>query len=632
MNILLFGDDGYYVKEIEGKDKIHIAKGKLLDDISSEGYTAEYKEYKFKIDHLIYSAEYEVAGILLDVEKPDGTLVQTQISKMSNAAIDNLEIAGMTADESDAISTASIIVYDKGSEILLEDGEYIDFGDDDKWRVTFNTMEKESTGWSSTMSIDEYENVKEGAYALKSIDIEYDHKLKLKGDEMIEFPLGNYMFKFKGFLTSDYRKSPSSGQDEGDIKLEKFDNYKLRISFTDRNGNRQDNLGLYDGPFVKKDMFVMDGHVYELSSIMDSGSGSKKKKMVTFKDLIEGDKITKFLKPLTGSDFDLTTVPFESKDEKEDTIDVNLEDSKAETDTFSGKFSGNIYLLYTDDSELYLMNGDSDHDIEVDGDVIGTLSTFDVNDNPMEIIVINENGMDINNDSDMDDVIVVIRTEGKSSQYNYAYIDLSDRDAPEDEWDYGESVKLSVKGINAPTPLTKDDIAAKIVDNKDEILIMPESGDTIEVELGYDNDIESIVIKHPTEIVYAAYFIGTREDVESLEGIVITEEDEGNTTATGCCSLLINEFSIFDNSNSKAIFSIDMVVSEDTIDQSRNLIIIGGKSVNNLCALETDRIRNTTNKYVVEKGVNKLFVAGLEAEDTIKAGNALIDWLEKNIK
>jgi S-layer protein (TIGR01564 family) len=120
---LLFGDE-YYVKDAD-KDEIDLAKGRTLDDISSEGYTSEYLGYKFKIDHLIYSNDYEVAGILLDVEKPDGTVVQTQISKRANGIVDDIEIAGVYAEESNAVATANLLVYDTGTNINLKDGEDI---------------------------------------------------------------------------------------------------------------------------------------------------------------------------------------------------------------------------------------------------------------------------------------------------------------------------------------------------------------------------------------------------------------------------------------------------------------------------------------------------------------------------
>ena len=51
---ILFGEE-YYTKDIQGTDKIYLAKGKILEDISSEGNTSEDMGYKLKIDHLKYS-------------------------------------------------------------------------------------------------------------------------------------------------------------------------------------------------------------------------------------------------------------------------------------------------------------------------------------------------------------------------------------------------------------------------------------------------------------------------------------------------------------------------------------------------------------------------------------------------
>jgi hypothetical protein len=53
-----------------------------------------------------------VTGIFLDVEKPDGTVVQTSISKNANGKVDDLEIMGVYAEEADAVATASILVKD----------------------------------------------------------------------------------------------------------------------------------------------------------------------------------------------------------------------------------------------------------------------------------------------------------------------------------------------------------------------------------------------------------------------------------------------------------------------------------------------------------------------------------------
>jgi len=60
--ILLFGEE-YHVIDTS-VDDIEIAKGQMID-ITSESFDKDYMGYRFKIEHLIYSAEYTVAGILI---------------------------------------------------------------------------------------------------------------------------------------------------------------------------------------------------------------------------------------------------------------------------------------------------------------------------------------------------------------------------------------------------------------------------------------------------------------------------------------------------------------------------------------------------------------------------------------
>ena len=76
----------------------------LLRDLSSEDYSSEFKGYKFKIDHLVYSDEYHIEGILLDVEKPDGAVIQVQITENSDGLVDNLNLrVGCSSDGKDVV-------------------------------------------------------------------------------------------------------------------------------------------------------------------------------------------------------------------------------------------------------------------------------------------------------------------------------------------------------------------------------------------------------------------------------------------------------------------------------------------------------------------------------------------------
>lgn len=64
----------------------------LVTGLSSEGFLAKYKDFAFKIDRFIYSADYEITGVVLDVKKPDGTFVQVQATKMTDGAMGNMVI------------------------------------------------------------------------------------------------------------------------------------------------------------------------------------------------------------------------------------------------------------------------------------------------------------------------------------------------------------------------------------------------------------------------------------------------------------------------------------------------------------------------------------------------------------
>ncbi|HDH40900.1 MAG TPA: S-layer protein, partial [Candidatus Altiarchaeales archaeon] len=299
---IIFMGNEYYVKDIDG-DKIYLAEGKVLDDITSEGYTSEFKGYKFKIDHLIYSGEYEVAGILLDVEKPDGTVVQVQISKMANGVVDDLEIAGVYAETAGAVETASIIVYDTSTQIVLEDGEDLELGgvEYDGWRVNWKKYAHPCnyTGADWDCDISEYENVNYDV--LKQIDVTLTEDKKgvnaLGVDESLNFP-SQFMLTFKGYMTGNYRDAPCSGEGEGNIVLERgSDVYQMLLSFTGEDGNRYDDVRLDEGPFSKGDTFILDGNVWEYSKYKKNSGAEDKDDTVdiTRKPLISGSKVKRTL-------------------------------------------------------------------------------------------------------------------------------------------------------------------------------------------------------------------------------------------------------------------------------------------------------------------------------------------------
>ncbi|MFH1789033.1 MAG: S-layer protein [Candidatus Altiarchaeota archaeon] len=632
---LLFGEE-YYVKDIKGTDKIYLAKGAVLDDISSEGYTAEYMGYKFKIDHLIYSAEYQVAGILLDVEKPDGTVVQTQISKMANGIVDDIEISGVYAEEADQVASASLIVYDTTTNVVLESGKDIELGGEVKkyWRVDFA-----SRAVATSNDVTEYD----GGIGtlLENITVQYRHSIELEEGESLNFP-STYKLTFDGFRSNDFRTVPVSGEGEGNIKIEKDGLYQLLISFTDDGGNRWDNIRMDQGPFSKGDRFILGGKVYEYDDAEEkTTTGGNDYIKLTFKDLVDGGKENFNVQPVTSPNiFYLNTSAFEEKDENDDSIKIETDTNANDTDIFIGRESvssitngmpvlydsGDIYFVVSNNASLL-----NNTPIGVNATQVGTITKFQANDvASLQISAINEVGTDINDGTfsraDTDDTLIVVKNNRDGE---YAVIDMYDRNYDDaTNTYYGETV-------NVDTTIDNDPVK-RISRDTDTLVIFPMGGQRINIDWGADYSIDAVEILHPQEAVAATTFIGTSQESTVLES-VITEADVGTTKTAGCCTFTVEEFGVAGAAAASVtettVNSVpaNLVVPEISADTSKNLIIVGGPAVNGMSTVTAEQIAAASQKYIVKKDGRKVIVAGWTAADTVDAGNALIDWLKANV-
>jgi len=533
--MILFGEE-YYVREVDGTSKIYLSQGKVLDGISSEGYTAEYNGYKFKIDHLIYSAEYKVAGILLDVEKPDGTVVQTQISKMANGQIDDMEISGVYAEEADALASASVIVYDTSSDVLLEDGEDIELGGTvwDDWEVEFttaDTCEDDPTGDCDISEYDEMDDDMEDAL-LDQVTVTYRHKLDgveaLEVGESLEFPGGRFKLTFKGFLTNDFRESSCVGEGEGNIVVERGDEeYQIAVSFTGDDNNRYDNVRLDEGPFKKGDTFVIDGTVYSYDKYKEientDGDDADDQVKVTLDPVIRGNRqkitldrlcdpeddqgtaagcnfITTFCdcediaEEITVRTIALTDAMDDDDEddmENDDEIDIGTEDLFYNDDAIH-----DLLMLY-DGSRLITFADDfTDLDITVNEDMVGILTGFDVDEHKLSLWIEEEGdkytdinstatlaGADINADGDDDDTLVILQDDNGEK----VVIDLCDRDYDEDDtWDYDNAVGMyeqvydcALATVSAVATDVTCGLAGRVLDDAAEVIVLDEDVDTM---------------------------------------------------------------------------------------------------------------------------------------------------------
>jgi len=134
--------------------------------------------------------------------------------------------------------------------------------------------------------------------------------------------------------------------------------------------------------------------------------------------------------------------------------------------------------------------------------------------------------------------------------------------------------------------------------------------------------------------VYATMFLGTDEASTTVDA-EITKDDEGKTKTVGCCEYLVKEFGVTTSGTPGMSVSVNpivgnLVVSEIAADTTKNLVVVGGPSVNSLSTVTADEIAAATGKYIVKKDGSKVIVAGWESAETIDAGNALIAWIQAN--
>jgi hypothetical protein len=647
--MILFGEE-YYVKDIKGNDKIYLAKGAILDDISSEGYTAEYMGYKFKIDHLIYSAEYQVAGILLDVEKPDGTVVQTQVSKMANGIVDDIEISGVYAEEADQVATASILVYDTTTNVLLEDGKDMELGGEVKkyWRVDFATRAGAPFA-AGANDVTEYDGMT--GTVLENMTIQYRHSIELEEGESLNFP-STYKLTFDGFRSTDFRTIPVSGEGEGNVKIEKDGNYMLLFSFTDDGGNRWDDIRMDQGPFSKGDRFVLGGKVFEYDDSEERPDSVTMR--VTFKDLVDGGKESfDLIAVTTPTTFYLNTTAFEEAAENDDRLKIEPDAVDVDSDVFIGTetLSGSSVPVLYDAGDIYFVmsagatinatarnaSALADSTVGVWATQVGVIQKFELNGNDLSVQVVNEDGStDMNDynrlaDTDYDDTLILVTNKDGEK----VVIDMYDRnynDSIDVYYDQSLAADLDSMPWNASTGAP----TIRLRRDTDTLLILPESGTRVNIDWGADYRIDGVEILHPQESVAATTFIGTSEESTVLESM-ITEADVGSTKTAGCCTFTVEEFGV--SGGAKATVTetsvkdvpSNLVVPEISADTSKNLVIVGGPAVNGMTTVTAEQIAAASQKYIVKKDGKKLIVAGWTAADTVDAGNALIDWLKANV-
>jgi len=655
---IIFLGDEYLVKDWDDDEEIvKLAKGaeRTLDNKAFGGdYTAADGTYQFKVHRAIFS-EDQVAGIIIDVKKPDGTEVQVVAQRSLNAVVGNVEIYASNVATAGEFVQADVKVYDLSTEIVLENDEWFD-DNKQQWRVSIEKVplgcvvdKLAGTGGPvaatcDSPDVDQGDDVATRFNDYQKASSDYEDEGMLKwihmtleashtegGDfdplgigDAIMFPLDAFQFSYEGFKTSKFVDPRCSGDDDK-IEIKKDGDHQVLISFTDDNSDRYDDVHLDNGPIEEGELFMVDGEVWEFIE-GDSGADPS----VELKNRITGKK---WDVELTDDSTNLDIECNVFGDGNTQCVDNKPTNLYAEPIENNGESP--IGDIVYDGRYLYLTTHDGTGVLGLNAGVTGMLQHFDVDDNDLNIGILPEGGGtndDLNREDsairNTDDVLitvssgksdVIIRYDGDipmcdSTSCDLTYIDFYDKDRLDDDhWANSVLVVQSDGGV-------LDD-----EDNADTVWL-PNSGAEIVVDYGSDDEINGVTICHPRTKVYQTYFIGSGKN-ETTSTVSITEADigtlipeigytvqafgvsvGGGEARTGGSTSEVTNVTAVAECDTHTIMPIGNLVVSDASSPSGNLIIIGGDKANDMGLPGL-----AAGDSKVEVSGNKVYIAGYNA-------------------
>jgi len=204
----------------------------------------------------------------------------------------------------------------------------------------------------------------------------------------------------------------------------------------------------------------------------------------------------------------------------------------------------------------------------------------------------------------------------------------------------------------------------KIADGREDGTLISLSGATIEADgteveepqnSNTDTDIlTQVTVTIPEDELRPTIFFG-KESSQNSTSLTITDADEGTVVDLGGLDVTVEEFGVTTtgggviggetttvscaaqtatcddvtySAKGPGTIGYSLVVSDKAADSSKNLVLIGGPSVNAMTdGLVT--VEQVCEAAVIEKvSETKLVVAGCEAEETAAAAKVLADWLK----
>jgi len=681
---MIFLGEEYMVKDWDPKERsVKIAKGaeRTLDNKAFGGdFTAGDGTYQFKIHRALYS-EDKVAGVIVDVKKPDGTEVQVVAQRSLNAVVGNVEIYASNVATAGEFVQTDVKVYDLASQIILEDKEWYPDGKE-SWYVEIDSAplgclvnaSASTCETGNTFVMDQINDAGSRFTDYQKVDYAYKNEQMLAGihltlkkgyddsdyaalgvGDKIMFPNDAFYFSYEGFKTNKFVDVRCSGDDKK-IEIKKVGDQQLTVSFTNDNGDRYDDVHLDQGPIKTGELFIVGGIVYEFKEAKTDPNVNGELK-VKIRDVSSSEEISRNFKIGTGNlDINFDTFDGEAKSTSTTLNYVPVASGSDGQGYITFKIVGSIPVTY-DGSRLYLSADDGL--VGVNSTVVGNLGDFNIDDNSLILSILNEvnDSSDGNFDGQTENSLVRLKTscgggcncqligDGQCqdvSSGETVFIDFYDRsgttnssvispDTSNQKDDWQNSVYI--KGSTDKKGILNDEDNAKT-------LWLPNGGDEITVDYGSDDEIKAVTVCHPQTRVYETYFIGKGKN-ESKSTVTITAADIGklipeigytlesfgvSTTGNATEKTEVTNMTVEAECQTNTIMPIGSLVVSDASSPSGNLIIVGGSAVNTMGL--TGIVAGDSK---VEMSGSKLYVAGYTAAQTQQAANQVIDWLKTNV-
>lgn len=291
-----------------------------------------------------------------------------------------------------------------------------------------------------------------------------------------------------------------------------------------------------------------------------------------------------------------------------------------------------LYIDVDSDQIIDLVGDNGPFETDLDGIYIETADTMSSKNDVVRI--------DGDTNSGAEDAIEIYLDEPSSSDESYVNLSCNEDDCNDIQHGDTDGTLISLSG--AMVEVTGDS-------DVDE----PDDDNT-----NADDVITSVTVTVPENELRPTLFFGT-EETQNSTSVTITEAQEGTVVNIGGVDVTVEDFGVSVSGGGTGVgtggdisvqcpavsgtcpavsvetqapagIGYNLVVLDNAVDASKNLVLIGGPAVNALTEGLVAASDVCPDSAKIQLVGSKLVVAGCEAKDTMAAAQALITWLKAN--